>query len=202
MTMDPDARQLSSPPVGWESDVELRDGTHLHLRPITPADAAELRRFHSQLSPESVYFRFFAPYPELRDSDVSLFTHCDQVKRVAIVALVGRDIVGVGRYDCLDDSTCAEVAFIVRDDFQGHGVGTLLLDRLAHAARDRGVHRFVALVLANNVRMRRLFADSGYAVTATFSDGYITMEFSIDPAQPSSSTSSTGSRGVAGICSP
>jgi GNAT superfamily N-acetyltransferase len=201
MTMDPDAPE-STPPVSWESDVELRDGTPLHIRPITPGDAAELRHFHAQLSPESVYFRFFAPYPELRDSDVSLFTHCDQVSRVALIALVGPDIVGIGRYDRLRDPAVAEVAFLVRDDFQGHGVGTLLLDRLAHAARDRGVHRFVALVLAGNVRMRRLFVDSGYAMTATFSDGYITMEFSIDPAQPSSSTSSTGSRGVAGIGSP
>ena len=199
--MDPDTTQPTYP-ASWESDFELTDGNSVHIRPITAADAAPLRRFHSQLSPHSVYFRFFTLYPELRDTDVLRFTHCDQVNRVAFVAMDGSAIVGVGRYDRLSNPAVAEVAFVVRDDFQGHGIGTLLLDRLAHAARDRGIHRFVALVLADNVRMRRLFADSGYAMTATFDDGYITMEFSIDPAQPSSSTSPTDSRGVAGMSAP
>lgn len=186
----------------WEAEVNLVDGTHLHIRPMTPDDADALRRFHAQLSPESVYFRFFAPYPELRDSDVALFTHCDQLDRAALVAVLGTEILGVGRYDRLSDATSAEVAFVVRDDFQGHGIGTLLLDQLAGAARDHGIHRFVAMVMADNVRMRRLFIDSGYEMTASFTDGYLTMEFSIDQAQPTSSTSPTGSRGVTGIASP
>lgn len=154
------------------------------VRPIAAEDAAELRRFHAQLSPESVYYRFFAPYPELRDVDVAHFTHVDHVDREALVAFQDGAILGVGRYDRLADRTVAEVAFVVRDDVQGHGIGTLLLRRLTAVARERGIHRFVALVLMDNLRMKRLFEDSGYALTASFEDGYVTMELWIDPDDP------------------
>jgi L-amino acid N-acyltransferase YncA len=154
----------------------------LQVRPIAPADADRLRRFHARLSPTSVRFRFFAAYPELQDRDVAYFTECDQVDRVALVAVTeqcGGEIVGVSRFDRLADRTTAEVAFVVRDDFQHHGVGRLLLDHLAAAAREQGVHRFVAVVLADNAPMRKLFSDSGYPFTSTFADGCVTVELSI-----------------------
>jgi RimJ/RimL family protein N-acetyltransferase len=192
----------SSYPAQWESDALLTDGVVAHFRPIRPDDEDRLRDFHAHLSPESVYFRYFAPYPVLRNADVVRFTHVDHVDRVAFVAVIGDEIVGVGRFDRLTDPAEAEVAFVVRDDLQGHGIGTILLDRLAHAGRERGVHRFVAEVLLENVRMRSLFADSGFSPKATFDDGYLTMEFTIDHDQANSSTSSSGSLGVGGIASP
>lgn len=189
-------------PSGWESDAVLPDGSTVHLRPIRPDDADRLRTFHAQLSPESVYFRYFAPYPMLRDSDVAHLTQVDHVNRVALVATMNGEIVGVSRYERLTDEAVAEVAFVVRDDLQGHGIGWVLLKHLADAARDRGVRRFVAFVLANNVRMRTLFQDAGYAPVATFTDGYITMEFAVGRAQTNSSTSASGNLGVGGIAAP
>ena len=73
-------------PVQWEADVVLRDGSVAHVRPITPADADRVRRFHARQSDESIYMRFFAPLRQLSDRDVKRFTNVDYVDRVALVA--------------------------------------------------------------------------------------------------------------------
>ncbi len=65
-------------PPHWEADVVLADGGTVHLRPITPADGDRLVKFHSKLSPQTIYYRFFAAYPVLSDSDVFRFTTVDQ----------------------------------------------------------------------------------------------------------------------------
>ncbi len=90
-------------PVAWEADVVLRDGSVAHVRPITPDDAEALRDFHRRQSPESIYLRFFAPLRELSDRDVHRFTHVDHRDRVALIATVRDDIVGVGRFDRIDE---------------------------------------------------------------------------------------------------
>jgi acyl-CoA synthetase (NDP forming)/ribosomal protein S18 acetylase RimI-like enzyme len=167
-------------PRHWEADVVLRDGSTAHLRPITPDDGDALVAFYSRVSEQSKYFRFFAPYPVLSERDVERFTHVDHVKRVAFVVTRADDIVAVGRYDALDDPE-AEVAFLVQDDYQGRGLGQLLLEHLAEAGRERGFERFVAEVLPENTRMIQVFRDQGYAVCDDFEDGVLRLEFSIDP---------------------
>jgi acyl-CoA synthetase (NDP forming)/RimJ/RimL family protein N-acetyltransferase len=171
-------------PRHWEADVVLRDGGTAHLRPITPEDAAALQRFHVAQSPESTYLRFFAPMPRLSDRDLERFTTVDHVNRVAIVALVGDEIIGVGRYDRVDAHQ-AEVAFNIADAHQGRGLGSVLLEHLAAAARERGIHRFVAEVLPQNRKMVTVFRDAGYEVTHHFDDGVISLAFDIDPTDRS-----------------
>lgn len=167
-------------PVEWEADVVLRDGRTARIRPITPADAEGLRSFHAQLSPETIYFRFFAPHPALSDAEVARFTHVDSRDRVALVVVVRGDIVGVGRFDRIGTDS-AEVAFVIRDDYQGRGVGSLLLEHLAAAGRERGIHRFVAEVLPQNTRMLATFKYAGYTVAQGFADGVVSLEFAIEP---------------------
>ena len=167
-------------PRHWEADIVLRDGSTAHLRPIRPDDGDALVAFYSRVSDESKYFRFFAPYPVLSERDVQRFTHVDQVRRVAFVVLRGDDMVAVGRYDALDDSE-AEVAFLVQDDYQGRGLGQLLLEHLAEAGRERGFGRFVAEVLPENTRMIQIFREQGYAVDDDFEDGVFRLVFPIDP---------------------
>src|SRR3954469_24101290 len=174
-------------PAHWEADVVLADGSTAHLRPITPADADALQRFHMAQSPESTYLRFFAPYPRLTDTDLHRFTNVDHVDRVALVATVGDDIIAVGRYDRTgrrQDAT-AEVAFNVSDRHQGRGLGSVLLEHLAAAAREHGVHRFVAEVLPQNRRMLGVFRDAGYEVRHAFEDGVVSLSFDIDPTERS-----------------
>ncbi len=158
----------------------LRDGSTAHLRPITPDDGEGLVAFYSRVSEQSKYLRFFAPYPVLSDRDVERFTHVDHDRRVAFVITRAGDLVAVGRYDALDDRE-AEVAFLVQDDYQGRGLGQLLLEHLAEAGRERGFERFVAEVLPENTRMIQIFREQGYAVGDDFEDGVLRLEFSIDP---------------------
>lgn len=167
-------------PDHWEADVVLRDGSACHLRPITPADGELLREFHSRLSPQTIYYRFFSPHPELTDRDIKRFTEIDHDRRVALVAVVGGRIVGIGSYD-RTTSTDAEIAFTVRDDYQGRGLGSVLLEHIAAAARERGVKRFVAEVLPGNRRMLGTFAAAGYKVAQEFGDGVVRLAFDLEP---------------------
>lgn len=172
------------PPAHWEADVAVRDGRTVRIRPITPDDAERLAAFHRSLSDETVYFRFFAPYPELTERDLERFTHVDHVDRVALVATVGGELVGVGRYDRVD-ATDAEVAFVIRDDHQGRGLGSVLLEHLAAAARERGVKRFVAEVLPTNRRMLSTFQEAGYHPSHKLEDGVVSLSFDISPTDSS-----------------
>ena len=99
-------------PREYEADVVLRDGATAHIRPIVPADADLLRAFYDRVSDESKYYRFFAPYPRLSDRDVARFTQVDYRDRLALIVLVGGDMIAVGRYERTSHSD-AEVAFLV-----------------------------------------------------------------------------------------
>jgi acyl-CoA synthetase (NDP forming)/RimJ/RimL family protein N-acetyltransferase len=183
--VDVDGTQPLAPyPAHWEADVVLRDGGTAHLRPIVPDDADALQRFHVSQSPESIYLRFFAPMPRLSAGDLHRFTHVDQVDRVAFICTVGDEIVGVGRYDRVEP-TIAEVAFNISDAHHGRGLGSVLLEHLAAAARENGVHRFVADVLPQNRKMISVFRDAGYEVKHAYDDGVISVGFDIDPTEKS-----------------
>jgi len=144
-------------------DVLLADGTTARLRPITPDDAEALRAFHGRLSQQSIVLRFFGPHPRLSDAEVERFTHVDGADRVALVAERAGALVAVARYDRSPGSDDAEVAFVVADEFQGRGLGTILLEHLASAARRHGIGRFVADTLSENHRMLHVFRDAGFA---------------------------------------
>ena len=162
----------------------LRDGGTAHLRPIRPDDADRLRRFHSRLSDETIYFRFFSLLRELSDKDVAKFTQVDHVDRVALVATVGEEIIGVVRYARVSPDL-GEVAFNIEDAYQGRGVGSVFLEHIAAAARERGVARFVADVLPSNRKMLRVFQDAGYVVGHEMDDGVFRLEFSLEPTENS-----------------
>jgi acyl-CoA synthetase (NDP forming)/RimJ/RimL family protein N-acetyltransferase len=165
-------------PAHWEADVVLRDGGVVHLRPIRPEDHDAVQAFHVAQSPESIYLRFFAPLPRLSERDLERFTHVDHRDRVGLVATLGDAIVGIGRYDRVSDTT-AEVAFNISDAHQGRGVGSVLLEHLAAAARERGITRFVADVLPQNRKMMGVFTQAGYEVSHHYEDGVIALSFDI-----------------------
>jgi len=171
-------------PVWWEADVVLRDGSVAHVRPIAPSDADALRRFHAGQSAESIYLRFFAPLKVLSDKDVVRFTQVDHDWRVALVTIVRGEIIGVARYDRLDETT-AEIAFHISDAHQGKGVGSVLLEHLAAIGHERGLTKFVADVLPQNRKMIQVFTDAGYEVKYHFDDGVIEVAFTIEPTEQS-----------------
>jgi GNAT superfamily N-acetyltransferase len=108
-------------------------------------------------------------------------TQVDYVDRLALVIEDGDDLVAVGRYDRSPDSTTAEVAFVVRDDYQHLGLGHRLLEALAEAARARGISTFSAETLFTNRDMMAVFRHSGYPLTTSVSRGEVSVRFSIDP---------------------
>jgi acyl-CoA synthetase (NDP forming)/GNAT superfamily N-acetyltransferase len=158
--------------------VLLRDGATAHLRPICPSDTEALRTFHERLSLNTVYFRYFAPHPELSTDELSHLTNVDYVNRVALVVVWRGDIIGVGRFDRIDADS-AEVAFVIRDDVQGRGVGSLLLEHLAAAGRERGYRTFIAEVLPQNGRMLSTFRLAGFVIDQETSDGVVHVRFDI-----------------------
>ena len=166
-------------PGDWEADVVLNDGGTTHLRPIRPDDADRLRAFHSRLSQQTVFNRFFAYHPVLSDEDVARFTRVDHADRVALVATLHGQIIGVVRYDRLPGTDEGEVAFVVEDAHQGRGLGPVLLEHLAAAARERGIRRFLADTLPTNRSMLGVFKSAGYQVSRALADGYVELSFPI-----------------------
>lgn len=173
---------MPTAPSHWASDVVLVDGGTVHLRPILPGDSPALLAFHSRLSAESRYLRFFSPKPSLTDAELARFTNVDHEDRVALVAELGEDLIGVARYDRLaGDPSSAEVAFVVADEHHGRGVGTVLLEHLAAVAREHGITRFVAETLARNQRMQSVFRAAGFEEVTRMADGIVTVEMAIEP---------------------
>ena len=170
-------------PSHWEADVLLRDGRTAHIRPVRPDDAELLVDFYDhRVSDESKYYRFFSPMPHLSSRDVERFTNVDYATRVAFVLTLQGRMIAIGRYDVVRPGE-AEVAFLVEDRQQGRGIAQLLLEHLAQAGRERGVEKFTADVLPDNVRMIQTFRDAGYRVTSGYEDGLIRLEFPIEPTE-------------------
>ena len=167
-------------PAHWEADVVLRDGGTAHIRPIRPDDADRLTRFHDRLSDETIYFRFFALYRQLSARDIKRFTEVDHVDRVALIATVGEEMIGVVRYDRLGPDE-AEVAFNIEDAHQGRGLGSVFLEHIAAGARERGVKRFAAHVLPTNRRMLTVFKEAGFVVSQEQEDGVALLGFDLAP---------------------
>ena len=165
-------------PSRWEADVLLRDGRTAHIRPVRPDDKQLMTEFYGRVSPDSKYSRFFAPMPTLSDTVLERFTEVDYDRRVAFVLLLRGRLIAVGGYDSISGDE-AEVAFLVEDAEQGRGIGQILLEHLAQAARERGIGRFVAEVLPENGKMIQTFRDAGYRISSGLDHGVVLLEFPI-----------------------
>ncbi|CAL9309455.1 bifunctional acetate--CoA ligase family protein/GNAT family N-acetyltransferase [Streptomyces sp. SudanB25_2051] len=190
---DQSAHSAHAYPDHWEADVVLRDGGTARIRPITTDDAERLVSFYEQVSDESKYYRFFAPYPRLSAKDVRHFTHHDYVDRVGLAATIGDEFIATVRYDRIDalgrpataPADEAEVAFLVQDAHQGRGVASALLEHIAAVARERGIRRFAAEVLPANTKMIKVFTDAGYTQRRSFEDGAVRLHLDLEPTDRS-----------------
>ncbi|MCT2584011.1 bifunctional acetate--CoA ligase family protein/GNAT family N-acetyltransferase [Actinophytocola gossypii] len=172
-------------PRRWEADVVLSDGGTVHLRPIVPTDGDALLAFHGRMSERTRYLRYFGAYPQIPPRDLKRFSTVDHHDRVAFIALLGDDIVAVARYERIDGGPSAEVAFVVEDAHQNRGLGPILLEHLAAAARESDIRTFVAEVLAENSAMLGVFRAAGYQLTRAMDEGVFHLEFAIDPTEQS-----------------
>jgi acyl-CoA synthetase (NDP forming)/RimJ/RimL family protein N-acetyltransferase len=175
-------------PSQWETHGVLNDGGTVEIRPIKPEDRDALDAFHRRQSEESIYFRFFRHRPELTDRELDYFTQVDYRKRMAFVVMEANHLVAVALYETLRDKPGqAEVAFFVDDANHGRGVGTLMLEYLAAAARDAGFRSLSASVLPENYRMLAVFRKAGLDTKTRFVDGLIEVDIDLDVTPSASS---------------
>jgi RimJ/RimL family protein N-acetyltransferase len=162
----------------------LRDGQEIVIRPIRPDDREELAAGMRRLSPESRYRRFFTPTNELSTSELSYLTEVDHHDHEALVALEPDSLhgIGVARFvRSRQDTELAEVAVAVADSWQNRGVATALLDRLTQRAREEGVRRFSAEILADNQPMLDLIDELGDVTMRRVDHGSVEVEVELPP---------------------
>lgn len=170
----------------YAETVELRDGTKARLELIDPSDRETLERAFHRLSSETRYRRFLGPKSDLSDDELDYLTDIDQYDHVAIGARVEQsdgldEGIGVARCVRLDGPPgTAETAITVVDDYQGLGLGGLLLDRLVVAARERDIHTFRASLFARNRPMRKLLEDLGPVEVVERAGAVVTLDVRLD----------------------
>ena len=161
-------------PQEYASTWQLKDGTVLTLRPIRPEDEPLMVKFHSTLSEETVLYRYFGlPKLEQRVAHERLTRICfnDYDREIALVAVrqnpetKADEIIGVGRLIKIHGTNEAEFAIVISDLFQGHGLGTHLLQLLVGIGRQEKIGRITALILPENYVMQRVFRKVGFEVT-------------------------------------
>lgn len=189
-------RALHLPPTYQDSAESgrliLRDGSTAFIRPSEPGDLEDLREFFRQLSPESRRRRFFS---SADPPEALLARLCDSSNpRSQLTLIVSRTlggasrIIATGSYAARDE-TSAEVAFTVDDEFQGKGLGGLLLERLALLAARHGFLRFWALTRIENRLMLETFRRSGFPLHEKVEDECVEIDFSVAPSEDSVSQS-------------
>src|SRR3954447_8796796 len=142
----------------------LRDGRPVDIRALRPDDRDALIAAIGRTSADSFYRRFFGVKHEFTEQQIASFLNIDFIDHVALVAVVEESarptIVGGGRYVVVKPGT-AEVAFAIVDEYQGQGIGSVLLRHLAAIARSAGLQKLIAEVLADNAPMLKVFERSG-----------------------------------------
>jgi RimJ/RimL family protein N-acetyltransferase len=143
----------------------LRDDRPITIRALRPDDRAEMLAAIGRTSMQSLQRRFFAPKKGFSEREIAFYLDIDFESHVAIVAEIAEDgrsvIAGGGRYIVVQPGK-AEIAFVVVDAYQGHGIGTILMRHLAVLARDAGLKELVAEVLPENTAMLKLFKKFGF----------------------------------------
>jgi RimJ/RimL family protein N-acetyltransferase len=152
-------------PESYSVTERMRDGREIEIRALRPDDKEDMLAAVGRTGKESLRRRFFTAKKGFSDNEIAFFMNIDFSNHVALVALAEEDgdkvIVGGGRYIVTGPGT-AEIAFVVIDDYQGQGIGTLLMRHLAVIARRDGLKELIAEVLPENASMRKVFSKFGF----------------------------------------
>jgi acyl-CoA hydrolase/GNAT superfamily N-acetyltransferase len=157
-------------PAKFRTTHLLENGTQINFRPIHPTDEPAMRDLFHALSKETIYYRFMSRPKQIPQKEIQDFVFIDHRTDVAIVATMpeahGDDIIAIGRFYLDKKTNMAEVAFVVHDDWQNHGIGQFLLQHLTNIARRNGVRGFTAEVLRANRAMQRVFQKSNLNISS------------------------------------
>lgn len=168
-------------PRQYEKRIATGKGNPLLLRPIRITDEQKLTDFFYSLSDETIYERWMHVIERMPHKDILYYLDVDYTTSMAIVAeTCGEsqepELVGIARYYVESRTGFAEAAVVVRDDWQGQGVGTHLLGYLLQIARDRGVAGFTAEILSENRKMLHLFHKYGLNIQSSLRDGVYSVQ--------------------------
>ncbi len=153
-------------PEALETFRTTKKGLEIFLRPVKISDEHLLKDFFYSLSDDSMYRRFISTRLDMHHDRLQQFTVIDYTREMVILAMIsegdGEIIAGMGQYYIDEKTHEAEVALVIRDEYQGRGIGAELLSYLAYLARKSGLHGFIAEVLMDNKPMLRLFEEMGF----------------------------------------
>ncbi|SFX50370.1 acetate--CoA ligase family protein [Marinospirillum alkaliphilum] len=167
---DPAYHAIMPYPEDLRKKVALKDGREVEVRPIRGEDAVALLRFHSRLSEESIRFRYFHNKADLTKRDLSLLTQINYDRQMAFIAEQtledgSKEILGVSRVWTDPDNIRTEFSVIIRDDLQGLGLGSLLMNKLISYSRSVGTLEMVGKIMVENHPMRGLMKHLGFQCT-------------------------------------
>ena len=175
----------------------LADGITLTIRAAGPEDYGPVRQLHEAMSPDNLYFRFFSASQASAEREARRVCLEGGPGLVALLGLLGDEVVGVASYELTADPVAAELALAVADDMHRHGIATLLLEHLVSLARARGVKVLVADVLPDNYTVLRVLSDAGLAVRRKYDDGVVELSMPV-PRNAALGEASTWLDAVAG----
>ncbi|MCX8103939.1 MAG: GNAT family N-acetyltransferase [Candidatus Bipolaricaulota bacterium] len=163
-------------PEDLETYRTTKSGLEVLLRPVKISDEHLLKDFFYSLSDTSLYRRFISMRKDMPHERLQEFVVIDYTKEMVILATIKREegveeVVGIGQYGIDERTNTAEVAFVVRDDYQGKGIGTELLSYLTYLAKRHGLHGFTAEVLEENRPMLHLFEKMGFDIEKRRAEG-------------------------------
>ena len=172
-------------------EITLRNGTRVRVRVARPDDRGRIVAAFNALEPDSVYTRFFSMRKELTAAELHRITSTDFTHFAALLAVVDRGageiVIGGASYTALptaSDTRAAEVAFTIEEDYQGQGLAGQLFALLTGIARQHGIQRFEAEVLAGNAPMLKVFERSGLPLTKARDAGVTHVVMDLAPAGP------------------
>jgi acyl-CoA hydrolase/RimJ/RimL family protein N-acetyltransferase len=153
----------------------LDDGTLVRFRAMNPTDEPATRDLFYSLSRETLYYRFMSNLERVPRKEIRNYVYIDHRNEVAIVGTLpeahGEEIIVIGGYYLDPKTNRAEVAFIVRDDWQGRGIGTFIFQHLTSIAKRNGIAGFTAEVLVGNKKMQAVLDHSNMKVRRYHGDG-------------------------------
>lgn len=165
------------PPATFTTKYELPDRRRVMVRPIRPDDEPFIRDMFYSFSEQTVYLRFHHALKALPHDKLQGFCNVDFQNEVALVGVAGPiealQVVAIGRYFLQKNGKEADLAFIVRDDFQRQGLGSYLFEQLVEIAKSRGVKTFAADVLMENAGMLKIFKRSSLDVQTVNEEGVV-----------------------------
>ena len=167
-------------PPALTTQMVLDDGTLVKFRPIHPTDETKMKDLFYALSQQTVYYRFMKDMKRIPQKQVQDFVYVDHRNEVAIVGTLteahGEEIIAIGRYYLDQKTNMAEVAFMVKDQWQHQGAGTFLLKYLTTIAKRNGISGFTAEVLRENKPMQKIFQNYDCLLNSRLNEGVYSYE--------------------------